>query len=107
MKFILLKRREKWHKGKKYFHEQWVEPKSESGIVFYSSMRRSDGSKYYVVEGYGIGTIDPKTFNEIAGIAPIQRSEYTSLKTAKKGLAELKRENLKVINDPENDCVPD
>ena len=106
MKYTLLKRREKWHKGKKYFFEQWVEPKSKSGIVFFSSIRR-DGSKFYVVEGYEIGTIDPKTFKEIEDGAIIQRSEYTSLREAKKGLAELKRENLEAINDPENDCVPD
>ena len=98
MKYTLLKRWEKWHKGRKYFLERWVEPKSKSGIVFFSSIRR-DGSKFYVVEGYGIGTIDPKTFKEIAGIAPIQRSEYRSLKGGRKGLAKLMRENLRAIKD--------
>lgn len=99
MKYTLLKREEKRYKGRKFFFEKWVEQKSKSGIVFYSSMRRSDGRKYYIVEGYGIGTIDPKTFKEIAGIAPIQRSEYRSPQAGRKGLAKLMRENLRIIKN--------
>ena len=95
MKYTLLKRQEKPFKGKKFFLEKWVEPKSKSGIVFFSTVK-PDGSRYYVVEGYGIGTIDPKTFTAIADLAPIQRSEYRSLEAARKGLAKLMRENLEI-----------
>ena len=97
MKYVLLERKVRRYKGKKIFFEKWVEPRSKSGIVFYSNVKPK-GSIYYVVEGYGIGTIDPKTFSEIPGVgcAPIQRSEYKSLAEAREGLAKLMKSNIEV-----------
>jgi hypothetical protein len=48
---------------------------------------------YYVVEGYGIGTIRTKDFTEMGGLAPIQRSEHGSLEDARQALRSLMEDN--------------
>jgi hypothetical protein len=82
--------------GRKYFFERWVHDASSSGIIFYSTPDE-EGKTYYVVEGYGIGTINTKTFSEReeAGIAPIQRSRHYDSHEARKRLEALKEENLR------------
>jgi hypothetical protein len=69
----LFERKEKVYRGQKHFFEKWVHDESRSGIIFYSTLDER-GKTCYVVEGYGIGTIDTKTFTERSMMAPIQRS---------------------------------
>jgi hypothetical protein len=95
MNWELFSRELRYHKGKRYFFERWVHKPSKSGMIFYSTIRPS-GERFYVVEGYGIGTIDPYKFREIAGIAPIQRFECDNYYEARKRLRELQRENLEL-----------
>ena len=91
----LFDRRKKMYHGQTFFYERWVHDRSKSGVVFYSTLDK-DGRVFYVVEGYGIGTINSKTFTERSQCAPIQRSEHYSLEEATEALQKLKRENLKL-----------
>ena len=94
--YVLFSRKEKMFKGKKFFFERWVERKSKSGIVCYSDVKDS-GCRYYVVEGYGVGTINTDTFSEIDDgcIAPIQRSKHRTEPAARRALIRLMNENIK------------
>jgi hypothetical protein len=78
------------------FYEKWFHPESKSGIVSYSSLdphssvcsygyMHQAAEVYYVVEGYGIGTLD-SNFREIGDIAPIQRSEHATPDDASEAL---------------------
>lgn len=98
LKWQLLDRKAKEHQGKSFFYERYVQRESKSGIVFYSTLKRVKGKKIsiYVIEGYGIGTIDPKTFGEIGKMAPIQRYELRDYATAKKTLEALKEFNSRL-----------
>lgn len=70
MAWRLYSRDEEEFKGETYFYEKWVEDETKSGMIFFSGLDE-EGSKVYIVESYGIGTIDPKTFEEISDFAPI------------------------------------
>jgi len=94
--------------GYEHFYERWVHVKSKSGIVFYSTIctnpqpnfygyEHKKGSVYFVVEGYGIGTIDPKTFKEITNGTCIQHTEYEDREQAILGLQSLILEKNKII----------
>jgi hypothetical protein len=91
------------------FQELWIHPDSKSGIMTYASFEVEDrvcqyGHKhlasevYYIVEGYGIGTIDPKTLKEIGGFAPIERTEHATLEDARLALRYLMEDDLTLIN---------
>ena len=84
---------EKEWKGGKYFFNRYVHRESKSGIVYLSTIT-SEESKVFIIEGYGIGTIDPITFKEIADIAPIQRYEIEREDLAEKVLIDLMNENI-------------
>lgn len=86
-------RKEVEHEGETYFYERWVHPPSKSGIIFFSDRSKDSGRKIYVVEGYGVGTINPKTFKEIASMAPIQRTEWLTEEEGRAALERLKEEN--------------
>lgn len=73
------------------FHERWVHKPSASGIVLYSYPK--DSGIVYHGEGYGIGTIDPETFKERQGIAPIQPFDATSEAEVRQKLHDLMLEN--------------
>lgn len=88
----LFSRQEKEHEGDTYFFERWVHRPSKSGIIFFSN-KAASGRKIFVVEGYGIGTIDPKTFEESADVAPIQRTEWLTEEEGRAALERLKQEN--------------
>ncbi len=96
IQYFQLEREEKEINGKSFFYEKWVEANSNSGIAFYMT-QKPDGTVIYVVEGYGIGTIDSDTFEEIADGAPVQRTEYGSFREARKGLTKLIMNNLREI----------
>lgn len=83
---------EKEWKGDRYFYNRYVHKDSKSGIVYFSTYRES--MKVFVVEGYGIGTIDPNTFKEIAAIAPIQRYERNNKEEAERVLIDLMKGNI-------------
>lgn len=96
----LFKRRTKNYEGRNYFHEKWVDPITKSGMVFYSTLSDSDkknfygykhpkGNVYFVVEGYGKGTISQRTFKEIGPSAPIERYEFEDKNRAKAKLKEM------------------
>jgi hypothetical protein len=70
----LFDRREKIVDGFNHFYERWVETDSNSGIVFYSDV--FNGKIVFVVEGYGIGTIDHKMFKETVAGTCIDRNEF-------------------------------
>jgi hypothetical protein len=70
----LLDRKEKIIDGFNHFFERWVETDSNSGMVFHSDI--SNGKIVFVVEGYGIGTIDHKTFKETVAGTCIDRNEF-------------------------------
>lgn len=90
-KWELFSRREKEYKDKEFFFEKWVNPETKSGMVFFSTIV---GNRItYVVEGYGVGTINPENFDEIADSAPIQRYEFHDLKKARRCLEDLKQFN--------------
>lgn len=91
----LFSRREKEYEGKKHFYERWVHRASKSGCVFFSTVDE-EGKVIYVVEGYGIGTVDPGEFREIADFAPIQRSVHKDEEKARRALRELMTENLEI-----------
>ncbi len=104
----LFQRREldcKMPNGKEHtlFHEKWFHPTSQSGIVAYSSFEERKvvcsygcahgaADVYYVVEAYGIGTLD-SNFREIGEFAPIQRSEHATLDDARQALLVLMEDN--------------
>ena len=90
--WTLFDSKEKEHEGDRYFYNRYIHRESKSGIVYYSTKSRA-GKKYFVVEGYGIGTIDPKTFKEITEGAPIQRHEKDTEAEAEKALINLMKEN--------------
>lgn len=83
--------KEKEFEGDRYFYNRYIHRESKSGIVFYST--KSGGKKFFVVEGYGIGTINPRTFKEITDGAPIQRHEKDTEEEAEKALIDLMKEN--------------
>ena len=103
MVWRLKKRVEREYGGKVFFYDQWVEPESKSGIVFMNGIDRKSCKIIYVVEGYGIGTVDPKTFKEIADGAPIEHFETESYEEAKRILEMLKEHNYRLAKgeDPE------
>ncbi len=85
------------------FYEKWFHLESQSGIVAYFSFEERKtvcsygyaheaADVYYVVEGYGIGTLD-SDFREIGDVAPIQRSEHVSLDYARQALLVLMEDN--------------
>lgn len=88
----LYDRREKEYEGDKYFYNRYVHRESESGMVYFSTLIKD--KKVFVVEGYGIGTIDPEKFVEISDIAPIQRYEIEREDLAEKVLIDLMNENI-------------
>ena len=104
----LLQRREvdcsmPFGKNETLFHEKWFHPDSQSGIVAYSTFEASRNvcgyeysheaaAVYYVVEGYGIGTLD-SDFREIGEIAPVERSEHGALEDARQALRVLMEDN--------------
>ena len=97
--YHLFSREEKVYKGKKVFFERWIEPKSKSGIIFYSDVKPVEG-KYYVVEGYGISTVNPKGFSVAPGTtALIQRRTYKHERGAREGLRSLMNYYLLVSKD--------
>jgi hypothetical protein len=90
-------------KEQSLFHEKWFHPESQSGIVTYSSFEarkavcsygyaHEAADVYYVIEGYGIGTLDAG-FREIGDIAPIQRTEHATLDQARQALRALMEDN--------------
>ncbi len=87
--------KEKEFEGDRYFYNRYIHKKSKSGIVFYST--KSGGKKFFVVEGYSIGTINPRTFKEITDSALIQRHEKDTEEEAEKALIELMKENTRHI----------
>jgi hypothetical protein len=87
----LFDREEREWKGERYFWNRYIHRESKSGINYFSTFK--DGEKVFVVEGYGVGTIDPDTFKEISDIAPIQRCECDSQEEAEKALIGLMEEN--------------
>lgn len=91
------------------FHELWLHPDSKSGIVTFATFEKEDhvcpyghehlaGEIYHVVEGYGIGTIDPRTHKEIGGFAPIEHTEHATLDDARLALRYLMEDHLTLIN---------
>ncbi len=89
----LLQRRTKSQGTVKYFYEKWHHAKSNSGAVIYSQRDENTGKRYFVVEGYGIGTLNNK-FKEIGGtVAPIQKSEHNYEKDARQALNYLMNDN--------------
>jgi len=91
--------------GHKHFFERWVEPESSSGMLFFSDVSPKDeknfynyrhpkGTVYYVVEAYGVGTIDTKKFKEKTGGCFIDRTEFEDLEQAKKFLENKQQEIL-------------
>jgi len=93
MAWKLHSREEKEYEGDTYFFERWVDPSSNSGMVFFSGRSKETGRKIFIVEGYGIGTIDPKRFKEIAPMAPIQRTTWSTEEEGRAALERLKQEN--------------
>jgi hypothetical protein len=83
--------KEKEWKGEQYFHNRYVHKESKSGIVYFST--ENEGKKLFIVEGYGIGTINPKTFKETVDFAPIQRHELENEEDADKALVDLMKKN--------------
>ena len=88
----LLQRRTKSKGTVKYFYEKWHHTKTDSGIIIKKELDEKIGKPYFVVEGYGIGTINNK-FKEIDGVAPIQRSEHNYEKDARQALNYLMNDN--------------
>lgn len=93
----LLNRKEKTFKGKQIFYERWVEKSTKSGIVFLSGVKET-GESVFIVEGYGIGTINPKNFKPIAKSAPIQRYELTSEQEGREILTQLQEFNYRLAH---------
>lgn len=92
----LFSRDEKVYKNHKIFYERWIHRESKSGVVFYSTVSPKSNEVYYIVEGYGIGTIHSETFKEIGDIAPLQHMKYHDLEDAKNGLEKLMKKNLAI-----------
>lgn len=88
----LFDRKTKKVDGETYFFNRYINKKLKSGIIYLSGTSKKTGEKAYIVEGYGIGTIDPKTFKEIASAAPIARFEESTEEEAEKKLIELMKE---------------
>lgn len=84
--------KEKEWKGEQYFYNRYVHKESKSGVVYFSTEK--EGKKLFIVEGYGIATIDPETFEEIADLAPIQRHELEKEEDAEKALTDLMKKNM-------------
>ena len=103
MVWRLRKRVEREHRGRVFFYEQWVDPESRSGIVFMNGIDRRTGKIIYVFEGYGIGTVDPETFEEIAEGAPVEHFRTYSYEEARRILEMLKEHNYRLAKgeDPE------
>lgn len=80
----LLDRKRQTYQGHELFLERWVHDASRSGIRFFSVVEA--GQPKYVVEGYGVGTINPATFEEVTDEAPIQRSEHEDYQEAREAL---------------------
>ena len=96
LQYFLLKERERNSKKSWLFSEKWFEPGSKSGIAFYRALN-PDGESCYVVEDYGIGTVNAKTFMKKNGKAPIQRMEYKTDDEAREALGNLMKKNLQMI----------
>jgi len=96
IKWKLFDRKKKMWEGKEFFFEKWVQPESKSGIIFFSVWDQAKNKKKFIIEGYGIGTIDPKKFKEIAPVAPIQRFEAYDEKKAKKQFLDLVAMNTRM-----------
>lgn len=92
----LFEAKEKEWRGEHYFYNRYVHKESKSGIVYFSTER--EGKKLFVVEGYGIGTIDPETFEEITDFTPIQRHEKEKEEDAEEALFDLMKENTEYGN---------
>jgi hypothetical protein len=84
--------KEKEKKGEKYFHNRYIHKESKSGVIYFSTEK--GGKRLFIVEGYGIGTIDPETFKEIAELAPLQRYELEKEEDAEKALIDLMNKNI-------------
>ena len=98
LQYFLLRKREWESKKNWFFLEKWFEPGSKSGIAFYRALN-PDGEICYVVEDYGIGTVNLRTFMKKNGKAPIQRMEYKTDNEAREALGKLMKKNLQVIED--------
>ena len=112
MGWKLLQRREmdcKMPDGKveTLFYEKWFHPESQSGITAYSTFEANKSvcengflheaaEVYYIVEGYGIGTLD-SDFKEIGDIAPIERSEHGAIDDARQALRVLMEDNVELF----------
>jgi hypothetical protein len=83
----LFSREERKYQDQEAFRERWVHDESVSGITFLSYAEA--GRVNYVVEGYGIGTVDPATFRETVEQAPIVRSEHEDFAAATEALRQL------------------
>ena len=96
LQYFLLKIRTWESKGNWLFSEKWFEPGSKSGIALHKILN-PDGEIRYILEDYGIGTIDPKTFSKKSDGAPIQRMEYRTDDKAREALGNLMKKNLQMI----------
>ncbi len=79
--------KEKKGRGEKHFYKRYVHKESKSGLIYFSTEK--EGKRLFVVEEYGIGTIDPETFKQVAGSAPVQRYENEDEDYAEKTLIDL------------------
>lgn len=91
-------RQEKQYMGTLHFYERWVHDRSKSGIIFLSTVK--DDRVVYIAEGYGIGTINPKTFTERGGMAPIQRSVQFTVEAGQAALLDIMKENAQLWGKP-------
>ncbi len=93
------------------FYEKWHHTESQSGIVTYSTFEANKNvcsygysheaaAVYFVVEGYGIGTLD-SNFREIGDLAPIERSEHGTHDDARQALRVLMEDNVALFRGGE------
>jgi hypothetical protein len=90
----LFDRKTKEKAGKTYFYDRYVNKGNDSGMIFLSYDDEAGRTVYYV-EGYGVGTIDTRTFEEKKGVgmAPIQTYASYDFEDAKRALFRFMREN--------------
>jgi hypothetical protein len=101
-KWKLFAKKEKDYKGYHHFMERWVEPVSKSGIEYFSNVD-GNGKLIFVVRGFGIGTINPKSFTERKGLAPIQEYELGNEADGRRVLEMLMEFNYRLANGEKYD----
>jgi len=87
--WVLLLKEEKTLKDIKYIYEKWHNEALMAGIVLYRD-KKEIGSPFYVVENYGLGSLNSK-WKALCGNVIITRVEYKTETEARTTLEQMKK----------------